>query len=203
MLQKFYLAGNPKEEQKKLRKLEQQQQQGSSSESEYEEEEEDEDSRQSSRHQQQHSSCNNLLCAFNREFLAQAFNVDVKIIKKLQDDQGRRGTIVKVKESLQVIKPPRMEHEEREERQHERQRQQHGGRGSQRDDNGLEETFCTMRLKENIADPERADIVNPQAGRISTLNSFNLPILKYLGLSAERGVLYNVSMRNFMTQVVD
>ncbi|XWS46975.1 hypothetical protein CRYUN_Cryun14cG0114100 [Craigia yunnanensis] len=187
----FHLAGNPEEEQRKLRKLQKQQQKGSSSESEYEEEEEDEDSRKSSRHQQQHSSCSNLLCAFNREFLAQAFNVDVKIIKKLQDDQGGRGTIVKVKESLQVIKPPRMEHEEREERQRERQRHQHGERGSQRDVNGLEETFCTMRLKENIADPERADIFNPQAGRISTLNSFNLPILKYLGLSAERGVLYN------------
>ena len=189
MLQKFHLAGNPEEEQKKLRKLQRQQQQGSSSESESEEEEEeDEDNRKSSRHQHQQSSCSNLLCGLNPEFLAQAFNVDMKIIKKLQDNQENRGTIVKVKDRLQVIKPPRMEHEEREERQHERR---------QRGDNGLEETFCTMRIKENIADPERADIFNPQAGRISNLNSFKLPILRHLGLSAERGVLYNVSIRNF------
>ncbi|XP_024032266.1 legumin B-like, partial [Morus notabilis] len=57
-------------------------------------------------------------------------------------------------------------------------------------DNGLEETFCSMRLKENIGDPSRADIFTPQAGRISTVNSFNLPILRHLRLSAERGVLY-------------
>ncbi|XVF32391.1 hypothetical protein REPUB_Repub17cG0078200 [Reevesia pubescens] len=191
---RFHLAGNPEEEQRKLRRLQQQQQQqGSSSESEYEEEEEeDEDNRRSYHRHQQQSSCSNLLCNLNTELLAQAFKVDIKIIKKLQDEQGNRGTIVKVKDRLQVIKPPRMEHEEREERQHERRQQHHGGRGRrQSNDNGLEESFCTMRLKENIADPERADIFNPQAGRICTLNSFNLPILRFLGLSAERGVLYN------------
>ncbi|XVE72931.1 hypothetical protein DITRI_Ditri11bG0077300 [Diplodiscus trichospermus] len=182
---KFHLAGNPEEEQRKLRRLQQQQQQGGSSEREDEDEDEDEDNR----HDQQQRSCSNLLCGLKPEFLAQAFNVDMSIIKKLQDSQGKRGTIVRVKDGLQVIKPPRMEHEEREERQRKRQQQQQGGRGSH--DNGLEETFCAMRIKENIADPERADIFNPQAGRISTLNSFNLPILRYLGLSAERGVLYN------------
>ncbi|EXB63053.1 Legumin A [Morus notabilis] len=57
--------------------------------------------------------------------------------------------------------------------------------------NDLKETFCSMRLKENIDDPSRADIFTPQAGRINTVNSFNMLILRHLRLSAERGVLYN------------
>ena len=81
--------------------------------------------------------------------------------------------------------------EEREREQRERERDWRSPRGDY--DNGLEETFCSMRLKENIGDPSRADIFTPQAGRISTVNSFNLPILRHLRLSAERGVLYNVS----------
>ncbi|GMN75590.1 hypothetical protein TIFTF001_056550, partial [Ficus carica] len=80
--------------------------------------------------------------------------------------------------------------EEREREQQERERdRRRSPRGDY--DNGLEETFCSMRLKENIGDPSRADIFTPQAGRISTVNSFNLPILRHLRLSAERGVLYN------------
>ncbi|XP_030956693.1 11S globulin seed storage protein Jug r 4-like [Quercus lobata] len=55
--------------------------------------------------------------------------------------------------------------------------------------NGIEETLCTLRLRENIHDPSRADIYNPQAGRISTLNSHNLPVLRWLQLSAEFGML--------------
>ncbi|KAI8006416.1 hypothetical protein LOK49_LG07G01662 [Camellia lanceoleosa] len=46
-----------------------------------------------------------------------------------------------------------------------------------------------MRIRENIADPERADVYTAQGGRISTLNSHNLPILRNLQLSGERGVL--------------
>nr|XP_028962855.1 LOW QUALITY PROTEIN: 13S globulin basic chain-like [Malus domestica] len=57
--------------------------------------------------------------------------------------------------------------------------------------NGLEETFCSMRLKENIRDPSNADFYSPQAGRVSVVNSGTLPILSALRLSAEHGVLYN------------
>ncbi|GMJ01308.1 CRUCIFERINA [Hibiscus trionum] len=183
---KFSLAGNPEEEQRRLRRFAQQQMQGRWSESE-EEEEQDNPSRRHS-HEQQSSSCNNLLCAFDSEFLAQAFNVDTSLIRRLQEFRGHKGSIIRVKDRLDVVSPPRMEEEEREERQQEqRYRERHPfGR-----DNGLEETFCAMRLKENIADPERADIFNPQAGRLTTLNRFNLPILNALGLSAERGYLYN------------
>ncbi|GMI73985.1 CRUCIFERINA [Hibiscus trionum] len=184
---RFHLAGNPEEEQRRLRRFAQQQFQGSRSEREeveQEEEEGEEDSR--SRREQKSSSCSNLLCAFESEFLAQAFNVDTNIIRKLQEVRGHKGTIIRVRDRLDVVSPPRTEEEEREERQQEESRREHRRSGR---DNGLEETFCAMRIKENIADPERADIFNPQAGRISTLNRFNLPILNALGLSAEMGVL--------------
>ncbi|WJX12212.1 hypothetical protein P8452_02734 [Trifolium repens] len=52
-------------------------------------------------------------------------------------------------------------------------------------ENGLEETICSAKIRENIARPERADLYNPRAGRISTVNSLTLPILRRLRLSAE------------------
>ncbi|OMP03086.1 11-S seed storage protein, plant [Corchorus capsularis] len=155
---KFHLAGNPEEEQKKLQRLQQQKQ--GITESEQEEEEE------------KHKQCTNSLC-FNPEYLAQAFNVDEDVIRKIQE-QGKSGTIIRVK-NLQFIEPPRVQHEE-------------GRRGSMGGDNGV---YCAMKMKENIAEPELADIFNPQAGRITTLNSFKLPLLSHLGMSAERGVLFN------------
>ena len=51
-----------------------------------------------------------------------------------------------------------------------------------------------MKIKENIGKPSTADVYSPQAGRISTLNSLSMPILRHLRLSAERGFLYNVSI---------
>ncbi|KAK7267357.1 hypothetical protein RIF29_20027 [Crotalaria pallida] len=56
--------------------------------------------------------------------------------------------------------------------------------------NGIEETICSVELRENIADPSRADLFNPTAGRISTVNSLTLPILRWFQLSAEYVSLY-------------
>lgn len=47
-----------------------------------------------------------------------------------------------------------------------------------------------MKLSENIDNPTHADFVNPQAGRITNLNSFKFPVLRQLQLSAERGELH-------------
>ena len=116
-------------------------------------------------------------------FLAEAFNVSEQVARKLQSESDRRGNIVRVKGGLQIVMPPSLRQEE----------QEQGQRGEHR--NGLEETMCTMRIRENIGDPSRADVFTPEAGRISTVNSHNLPILRYIQLSAERGVLYNVSVR--------
>ncbi|KAJ8899494.1 hypothetical protein K2173_018468 [Erythroxylum novogranatense] len=131
----------------------------------------------------QQSSCNNIFCGMDTRFIAEAFNVDEQVARRLQGENDNRGNIVKVKGGLQVVRPPTRLQEERaesEERDRERQRRA----------NGIEETICTMRIKENIGDPSRADIFTPEAGRISTINSHNLPVLRSIQLSAERGVLY-------------
>ncbi|XP_050267069.1 11S globulin seed storage protein Jug r 4-like isoform X1 [Quercus robur] len=181
----FYLAGNPEDEfqlqgrsPRGQRRHQQQQGQG----------------RRERGHQQQQGQGNNLFSGFRTEDLADAFNVDKETIRNLQGFHEDRKNIVKVKGRLQVARPPRSREErerlERQEREQERedereQRESHrGGR-----DNGIEETLCTLRLRENIHDPSRADIYNPQAGRISTLNSHNLPVLRWLQLSAEFGRL--------------
>ncbi|KAK7267358.1 hypothetical protein RIF29_20028 [Crotalaria pallida] len=68
-----------------------------------------------------------------------------------------------------------------------RQQREEGGRGSR---NGIEETICTAKLRENIARPSEADLYNPEAGRISTVNSLTLPILRWFQLSAQHVKLY-------------
>lgn len=97
----------------------------------------------------------------------------------MQNQNDQRGNIVRVEGELRVLSPQRQAREQEE--------RIFGTR-----DNGLEETICTMRLRHNIADPQRADVYNPRGGRITSLNRLNLPILAYLRLSAERGVLYRV-----------
>ncbi|GAV66345.1 Cupin_1 domain-containing protein, partial [Cephalotus follicularis] len=150
---------------------------------------------------------------FDEQFLADAFNIDQRLAKQLQSENDRRGIIVRVKEDLEILRPQSQQGEEREreesEEEEEERRRRRGGseeerrrrseedrrRGREGRDNGLEETFCTMRLKHNIADPQGADTYNPRGGRINTLNSHNLPILNYLQLSAEHGVLYKNAIR--------
>ncbi|CAN1244967.1 11S globulin, partial [Linum grandiflorum] len=132
----FYLAGNPRDEFEQSQQSSQQkrflsrrgfgQSQGSS------------------------STCNNLFCGMDSRALAEAFNIDENLARKLQSENDNRGSI---------------------------------------------ETFCSMRMRENIGDPSNADIFTPQAGRIRSLNSHNLPVLQWIQLSAERGVLYNEAIR--------
>ncbi|PSR97965.1 11S globulin delta chain like [Actinidia chinensis var. chinensis] len=135
---------------------------------------------QEQRRRPSHKQNGNVFRGFDEQILAEVFNVDIETARRLQGRDERRGNIVLVERELQVISPQYQEEEwEREqEREHERGL------------NGLEETICTLRLRENIASPTRADVYNPRGGRVSTINSHNLPILDWVQLSAERGVLY-------------
>ncbi|KAJ6352268.1 hypothetical protein OIU76_001473 [Salix suchowensis] len=119
---------------------------------------------------------------WKQAYLLKLSNVDEQVARRLQNESDRRGNIVRVKGGLQIVMPPSLRQEEHE--------QEH--RGEHR--NGLEETMCTMRIRENIGDASRADVFTPEAGRISTLNSHKLPILRHIQLSADRGVLYNEAM---------
>ncbi|KAL9367372.1 hypothetical protein Peur_038571 [Populus x canadensis] len=161
---KFFLAGNPQQELQSQR-------------SSYQSGQHEGESR---RHKQERYR--NIFGGFDERLLAEAFNVDTKLARRMKNENDNRGIIVRVQHELQVVSPQQSREEEEREREHQRRP---GGRG-----NGLEETFCNARLKHNINNPERADVFNPHAGRLTTVNSLNLPILRYLQLSAQRGVLY-------------
>ncbi|KAI4368407.1 hypothetical protein MLD38_016966 [Melastoma candidum] len=135
----------------------------------------------------QQESFGNLLSGFGANILADSFNVDPGLAQRLRGEVDNRGHIVEVRDELQIV-APHYEGGEEMEREWERERETEGRRGWS---NGLEETICTLRLRENIDDPKRADFYNPRGGRIATLNSFKLPILRHLQLSAERGILYS------------
>ncbi|CAM8928694.1 unnamed protein product [Rhodiola kirilowii] len=197
---RFYLAGNPQEEHQQSGRQTRQGQEG--------------------RRGSKGSNINNIFAGLDTEWLSQVFNVDRNLIEKLQGQDDNRGNIITVEGGLQVIHPPHMTEREETGRGRGESESRHGGRGGGesewrhggrgggesewrhggrggrgggrggRGDNGFEETLCNMRLRENINDPERADIYTTRGGRISTINSFNLPVLSWLDLSAERGVLY-------------
>ncbi|MCD7445816.1 hypothetical protein HAX54_000054 [Datura stramonium] len=140
---------------------------------------------QERRSEQEKSSGGNIFNGFDAEILSEAFNVDVETIRKLQGQNDERGVIVRAEE-LRLVLPEESEEEERIE-------QQQGGGVRRRGLiplNGLEETVCSMKLRENIGRPSRSDVYNPRGGRVSTVNSNTLPILSWLQLSAERGTLY-------------
>lgn len=125
---------------------------------------------------------NNIFNGFAPEILAQAFKINVETAQQLQSQQDNRGNIVKVKGPFGVIRPPL--------------RRGEGGQQPQEKTNGLEETLCTMRCTENLDDPSDADVYKPSLGYISTLNSYNLPILRLLRLSALRGSIRKVSSKD-------
>ncbi|KAL4588065.1 hypothetical protein LXL04_000944 [Taraxacum kok-saghyz] len=126
---------------------------------------------------------NNIFQGFDVEVLAEAFNVDRETAEMLRCEDDKRGHIVRVERGLQVVSP-RMGREEQSQGQQDRRGRRQG------QDNGFEETICSMKVRANIDDVSQADVYNPQAGHCNHLNSFKLPILRLLQLSAERGVLH-------------
>ncbi|XP_010025835.2 11S globulin seed storage protein 1 [Eucalyptus grandis] len=169
---KFFLAGNPQQGR---------QQQGGSSQSWG-------PRRRGGSSQQE--SFGNIFSGFDEQILSESFAIDTELAQKLKCQDDQRGHIVEVQNELQIVSPRYREGEQEGESEWKREREWRGGRRRGTRDNGLEETLCTMRLRENINKPEKADIYNPRGGRFTTLNSFSLPILSFIGLSATRAVLY-------------
>ncbi|CAI0558856.1 unnamed protein product [Linum tenue] len=165
---KFFLAGNPQQQI--------QGQRGQFSGQGFQRGESQSQSRRGGSGGQEQRS-GNIFQGFDEQFLAEAFNVDTDLARRMKNENDNRGVIVRVEDRLQFLTPEFSE-EERSEYQ----------RG--RPANGVEETFCSARLKQNINDPSRADVYNPRAGRITSVNSHNLPILRSLRLSAQKGHLY-------------
>lgn len=161
----------------------------------------------------------NVFMGFDEEFLAEVFNIDNETALKLQGEGDKReGGIAKVEGGLQILTPPtrkkqqrrrrqREEEEEQEQQQQqeeeeededeeeeeEEQQEQRRGRRRRQSGNGLEETVCTKRLRQNLGRAKSPDIFVSQAGAIKTVNSLDLPALGLLGLSADYGLLYKVN----------
>lgn len=104
--------------------------------------------------------------------------------RKIQGKDDERGEMVRVEKGLEVLTPS-----SREQRESERERgEREEGERERSLPNGLDETYCAMRIMENIADPSRADVYTPRGGSITTLNSLKLNILREIQLSAEREI---------------
>ncbi|KAK8956711.1 Glutelin type-A 3 [Platanthera zijinensis] len=128
----------------------------------------------------------NILRAFKTESLAESLGASRGLAEKIQKEDSR-GEIVTVKEGLDLAWPFAGKGEE-DEPERKREEEQGGSRGGKQS-NGVEEIFCSSRLIENIDNPRQADVYNPLAGRITEINSLKLHSLRYIKLSAVRGVL--------------
>ncbi|KAL6522755.1 hypothetical protein OROHE_016602 [Orobanche hederae] len=137
-----------------------------------------------SRRGEEQEEKSNIFSGFDEELLAEALNVNPETVKKLQAADDDRGAIVRA-ERLRLVLP------EWGRQERERGQEEQGGKSGY---NGLEETICSLRIVQNIDHPSKADVYNPRAGRITRLNSNKLPILNYLRLGADRGVLYKNAM---------
>ncbi|PON98672.1 11-S seed storage protein [Trema orientale] len=163
---RFHLGGNPQRDQRSEEQVRSQSQ-----------------GRRQRRSEQRQKPNGNIFSGFDTRLLAESFNIDTELANRLQNKEDQRERIVRVRDEFDVITPARIKEEER---------RQYGGYEESYGEyyNGVEETFCTLRLRHNIDRPSQADIFNPRGGRVTTVNSFNLPILRFLQLTAERGVLY-------------
>ncbi|KAL4030453.1 hypothetical protein IC575_008690 [Cucumis melo] len=123
----------------------------------------------------------NIFSGFNKDFLEEAYNIPSDLAKKMQEERSR-GLIVKCDEEMSFMTPEEGEEElstspfsRREE-----------------DSNGLEETICTAKVQHNMNTQREADAYSREAGRVNILNQLKLPILRFMGMSAEKGHLFPV-----------
>ncbi|KAK4755765.1 hypothetical protein SAY87_009522 [Trapa incisa] len=121
---------------------------------------------------QQETKYGNVFQGFEDELLQETFDVEIDLARNLKGEDDRRGHIVEVREELQIVHLMIEEGEGWEEREREREMERGSSRhrrgSSSQRQNGTDETLCTMRLRENIDNPEPADYYNPRAGRITT-----------------------------------
>ncbi|CAA7398872.1 unnamed protein product [Spirodela intermedia] len=122
------------------------------------------------------SSAGNVFRGLDEEVIAEAFGINRETASKLQGLDDRRGNIVRVEGGLRLVSP---------ERGYEQQEEEEEEKEERRDTNGLEEALCNIKHRENIRKPASADVYSEQAGRITSLNSQKLSILRFLRLSLE------------------
>ncbi|KAL2934740.1 11S globulin seed storage protein 2 [Bienertia sinuspersici] len=131
-----------------------------------------------SRHQFQ-----NIFSAFDPRLMAEAFDVPQELIRKMQQTEDR-DLIVRVEKGEMRILSPRTDREEGEE-EYESRRRYMG-----LDVNGLDETFCSMKLRHSLNHRREADVYSRHGGRLNIVNEHKLPILRHLDMSVEKGHMY-------------
>uniref|UniRef100_A0A0D3FK24 Cupin type-1 domain-containing protein n=1 Tax=Oryza barthii TaxID=65489 RepID=A0A0D3FK24_9ORYZ len=135
----------------------------------------------------------NVFGGFSVELLSEALGISSGVARQLQCQNDQRGEIVRVEHGLSLLQPYASLQEQQQEQVQPRdygqtQYQQKKLQGSC--SNGLDETFCTMRVRQNIDNPNLADTYNPRAGRITYLNGQKFPILNLVQMSAVKVNLY-------------
>ncbi|KAL1350258.1 hypothetical protein HN51_014376 [Arachis hypogaea] len=111
----------------------------------------------------------NMFSGLELKTVAESLGIDMGIAGKVQGVDDPRGSIIIVEDELETLSPAVEE----------------SGNG-----NGLDETLCTLRLVHQLAESTDADKYNPRAGFLTALNTPNLPVLQYVQLGVDRGVLY-------------
>jgi hypothetical protein len=127
--------------------------------------------------------------------LAETLGVEFETARKLQQNQQSR-LFARVERGGRLTLPaPRSRSLSPYERERERDYVAGGLHeyNSSANENGVEELVCTLRVKHNADNPEDADVYVRDGGRMNIVNRFKLPVLKYLGLGAERVILRPVS----------
>nr|CAA64761.1 legumin-like protein [Asarum europaeum] len=115
----------------------------------------------------------NILRAFDANIMAEAFDVSMDTVRKMQRED-ERGFIVKAdREAMSMIRPDEEEEEYK---------------------NGMEEAYCNLRINQYLDNPREADVYSRQAGRLNSVNMKKLPILRYLEMRDEKGSLYQNSI---------
>ncbi|CAI9107638.1 OLC1v1007039C2 [Oldenlandia corymbosa var. corymbosa] len=131
---------------------------------------------------QQQPQFGNIVRGFDSELLAEAMNVPVDTIRKMQRED-ERGFIVRAQGLERIIRPTKQE-----------EQQQWGGQGGQQQqggqDNGLEESYCTLKIHTNVDQFGEADVYTRQAGRLTVVDRHKLPFLNYMDMSLEKGQLH-------------
>jgi hypothetical protein len=137
---------------------------------------------------------NNIFDGFDTPMLAEALGVNPELARRLQSHNDPRGEMVFVKEGLKMLMPTRMT-QEMQQQELEESMQEPSMQGQYNMTNGLDEAFCTMKIRSNIDLPSRADYFNQRGSRIAILNSQKLPIMNIVQMSAVRVVLQRVIIK--------
>lgn len=129
----------------------------------------------------QHHFGENIFGGFSTELLSEALGVTADVARRLQSENDGRGGIVRVENGLELLRPASLP-----------QQQDRYNNNNGRRFNGLDEGFCAMEMGLNIESPDRADVYNTRAGRITRLNTQDFPILNLIQMSATRVNLFEV-----------